>query len=283
LITPRSPKQICPTCGAFVTESFCSRCGEKLVEQADFAFSTFAADVVKEFTNLDGRVLHSVAAILSQPGLLTIEYFRGRRVAYLRPVQLFVLANVLYFLIQPIIGFNTFTTPLRIHMNSLWHSPLAQRLVDKKVHDRTPEFRDYEREFNQVIHTQSRSLVFIMIPLFAVAVSLVYFGSKRFFVEHLIFSLHYYAFFLMFLCLLGGFLRLAPYLRVISSPFMTSDAFVSSLIGIGVLVYLHLALKRVYQQGTLWTFAKAIVLTSFVLIIVQFYRFVLFFTAYLAI
>lgn len=180
------------------------------------------------------------------------------------------------------IGFNTFTTPLRTHMHNLWHSPLALRLVAKKVHEQTPEFREYEREFNQVIHTQSRSLVFIMIPLFAVAVSFVYFGSKKFLVEHLIFSLHFYTFFLMFLCLRDGFFGIAAYSFGISWPFMTSDAFVSSLVGVGVLVYLYMALKRVYQQIALWTFVKALVLTSFVLIIVQFYRFILFFTAYLA-
>ena len=57
---------------------------------------TLLRELLDEWLALDGRLVRSLA-VLARPGRLTERYLDGRRVAYLRPFRLYLLASVLLF------------------------------------------------------------------------------------------------------------------------------------------------------------------------------------------
>jgi hypothetical protein len=96
--------------------------------------------------------------------------------------------------------------------------------------------------------------MFVLVPLFAFFLKLIYLRRQRFYVEHFVFSLHVHAFaFLMFTPLL--FLRGGP---------------VPTLIMLWMPLYVFLAMKRVYGQGVLRTGVKFALLSTGYLLTVGF-------------
>ena len=86
--------------------------------------------------------------------------------------------------------------------------------------------------------------VFVMMPLFAFILKILYVRRKRFYVEHFVFALHTHA----FAFLVGTAVLL-----------MNVDA-LEALIFLWFLIYLFLALKRVYGQSVIRTFLKYVLL-----------------------
>jgi hypothetical protein len=53
----------------------------------------------KDITHYDGKFLSTLKYLLFRPGFLPAEYLRGRRVAYLNPIRLYVFTSAVFFLI----------------------------------------------------------------------------------------------------------------------------------------------------------------------------------------
>ena len=70
----------------------------------------------------------------ANPGYLSREYFAGRRVRYIKPLQLFIFLNVVYYFSLTVFTATTFTTPLatQLHMND-YYPGYASRRVDHKL------------------------------------------------------------------------------------------------------------------------------------------------------
>lgn len=273
----------CPECGEPIPERFCTRCGEKRVEARDYSLRHFLAEALNVIANLESPIPRSFFALLFRPGLLTSAYFAGRRKRYLKPLQLFVLCNVIFFFAQPLTGFNTLTTPLNIHMTAMPYRQRAQRMVREELGRRQMPLDEYHVRFDAVIQNQARSLVIVMALMFAFVLLPLYWRRRRYLVEHLVFAIHFYSFFL--LLLLAQRFATLPFFRAARRlGVMTEEHnfdFIFTLIFLTLCgVYLHFALRRVYQQGRALTLVKCITLAFFVAVIIQTYRFVLFFTAF---
>ena len=55
------------------------------------------------YVALDGRLWKTLGALLFRPGLLTREYFAGRRRRYIRPARLFLVASLLLFAVLRVV------------------------------------------------------------------------------------------------------------------------------------------------------------------------------------
>lgn len=273
----------CPECGEAIPERFCTRCGEKRVEARDYTLRHFLAEALNVIANLESPIPRSFFALLFRPGLLTSEYLLGRRKRYLKPLQLFVFCNLIFFFAQPLTGFNTLTTPLNIHMNGMPYRQRAQRMVHEELARRQMPFDEYRTRFDAVIQNQAKSLVIVMAPMFALVLLPLYWRRRRYLVEHLVFATHFYSFFLLLL-LAQRFATLPLFRAAYRSGLMTQDYnfdFVFTLIFLSVCgLYLYHALRRVYGQGRALTLLKCVTLAFFAAVIIQTYRFVLFFTAF---
>jgi hypothetical protein len=96
------------------------------------------------------------------------------------------------------------------------------------------------RAFMQDMLEYAPHMMFVLLPVFALILKLLYVRRDRFYAEHFVFALHVHAFlFLMFFIILVLPLgRLVPYLTL------------------WMLIYLWLAMKRVYRQGWFRTTVK---------------------------
>jgi hypothetical protein len=147
---------VCTNCGATLTGEFCHACGQKRFVESDRRFGHLLHQFVASATDLDGRFWRTIRALAFQPGLLSREYFDGRRARWLSPVSLFLAVSVVYFL-APIRGgdltleFNQ-QVPPEIRVQALgpdevlseghrtasgqWYSQYAARWIERRVGER---------------------------------------------------------------------------------------------------------------------------------------------------
>lgn len=277
-----APIVACPTCGTPAPDKFCSACGEKILSEPDYSLRGLFGETLNVVTNLESNIFRSFWLLIRRPGLLTVEYFAGRRKHYLKPLQIFIFCNVIFFFFQAFTGFNSLRTPLRVHLYQLPHSQLARRKVSEVLKSRNLPFEEYRASFDSTIETQAKTLVFLMIPMFALGLTVLYWRAREYLVKHIVFATHFFSFFLLWLSFF--YLLSTAISRVVSRgmgvSFSPSDLVMSVILLSMCLVYLIFATRRVYQRGWAATVLQSVALIGFLMVVVQFYRFVLFFTTF---
>lgn len=109
-------------------------------------------------------------------------------------------------------------------------------------------------------------MVLLMMPALGLILKLLYIRRRRLFVEHLVFSFHYHAF--AFLIMSIGLL--IPILRGLEDNWSNVAGWISLSFPI-IMIYLFVAMRKVYQQGFFKTFIKYSVLNfSYLFIFVIF-------------
>jgi hypothetical protein len=259
----------CTNCGGGPVDRFCAACGQRHVTPQDFTARTFLHEMLSEFVSLDGRFWLTLWTLVRHPGKLAREYFDGRGARYMRPLNLFLLLNLVFFVIQPHTGL------LQWHLKGyLQGVPVASRLVDEA---RSARAEDAERErekrgaapaapklesmeifeanFESTLQNLKKSMLLLAIPLFAIALTAVY-GTSRRIAEHLIFSTHFYAFSVFALTVLVPviFALMVRSLRVVHAPRSAIAALGTEAALTVVLLalfgwYLYLGLRRMYGDS----------------------------------
>jgi len=88
----------CLNCSAQLSGAFCSACGQRDIPPYP-SLRELAVDAVAEFSGWDGRLATTLRDLFRRPGWLTLEFLEGRRVRYISPLRLYLMASVVYFLI----------------------------------------------------------------------------------------------------------------------------------------------------------------------------------------
>lgn len=251
----------CPDCGSHAVATFCAHCGERQPSHADYTARHIAGEVLSEFVSVDGRLWRSIVALLSKPGFLTAEYFAGRRNRYMRPFGLFVMLNVAFFFVQPYTGLLNY----RLEMYTASPARAAKAETVRREKGLAPiEFR---RAFRDELANQKKSLLLFGIPVFALALQLLYARTERTYVEHLVFSVHAYAYFVFYLTAIGTlwFLMLRELSVLLPQAsgfwrFMGREAGVDTMLLIGLLPYLTVALRRFYGSPMITSAVRSVAL-----------------------
>ncbi len=102
---------------------------------------------------------------------------------------------------------------------------------------------DKSKAMSQSLEQGAPYAIFVLMPLFAAGLKLLYLGSGRTYGEHFVFALHAQSF--AYLTLLVGRIKELPFLKP------AEDAFFVAM-GIALLVYLYLAMRRFYL-GSRWS------------------------------
>jgi hypothetical protein len=261
----------CASCGAAVAEAFCARCGERLLAAEELTLRAQLAQLVGGLFSLDGRLWRSFALLVVRPGHLAAEYCRGARVRWMRPVQLFLVANLAYFLLQPFTGANTLNTTLELQTRQQNYSAHLLRRVEAHLAASGEDARLYAERFDRTTSALARSLVLVLVPAFAALLALLARGTARGSVEHLVLATHGVAFQLAVVHL--------PITWLIGRARLDEGAS-SLLLVLCDSVWWLLALRRFYAFG--WTRAVlgALALGAATLPIVLTYRYLLFWAAF---
>lgn len=273
----------CPACSAELTGQFCEACGEKRFDHHSLSLGHFFEHAFEAFAHFDGAIFRTLRTLVARPGRLTADYVRGCRKPYLAPVQLFLLMNVLYFAATALNGWNTLNTGLRTHVTGTWHASLAKSMVLKKLASTGMAEAEYVTAFDAKSGTKAKSLVILMVPVFALLVAAVRLRQKRYFVEHLVFSVHFYAFFLLLFAISTSVttLVLAGLSGVGVRPGDVAVDLVTSSITLVIWwVYLSAAMAETGTRGRMWAAAQGLALTFGAVGVLYLYRFLLFLVGY---
>jgi hypothetical protein len=218
----------CANCGAPLRGAYCQACGQKRFVESDRRFGHLLRQFLSSATDLDSRFWRTLRALLFQPGLLSREYIEGRRARWIAPVSLFLAINVVYF-VAPLHGdlaqqFNQ-QVPGRMRMRAAdpdthlsaeqlaaegqLHSRYTAAWIDARVRacnaDRLAsthgehgyDYRQYRLAYDAKSDDVSKALVVLHVPFTALALMLLLAPRRRYFAEHFVIALHFYAFALL--------------------------------------------------------------------------------------
>lgn len=231
----------CRNCDAEVGGHYCHNCGQETRLHAP-SLREFAHEFIGHYVALEGRLWGSITRLLFRPGLLTNEYLRGRRKRYVEPLRLYLSLSIIFF---AVLKFSSFAAVNFDEEDEKDGAPVAQASVpagaakqpsqlkveakktprDEQIRAYAPGVAERIERFEKLSSEEKTDAlsdgfykyapyaVFLMMPLFAFYLKVLYAGSGRRYGEHLLFALHTNAFaFIMFgaLTLIGNdFLRFA--------------------------------------------------------------------------
>jgi hypothetical protein len=274
----------CPTCARPLAGNFCAHCGEKRPTRSDHTLKHFLGHLLEALTHADGKIFVTLRLLLAEPGRLTADYLQGRRKPHVPPLQIFLLANLVFFLLHPLIGSNTLTTDLNTHLHYTWHHATVESLVAPRLALRGLTVEAYAAVFDPAAITLAKSLVILVVPVFSLAVMACYWRQRRNFAAHLTFSLHFSAFWLLMLCVILALTNLTVFLlgllHVFPSALLVSRAILGCSLALMTL-YLFRAARTVFGAEA-WpvTAGKAFAMAAALLLSLQAYRFALFFITF---
>lgn len=266
----------CPTCSSMISTPYCPTCGERPPSARDLTLRGLLAQLFHAFSTIDGRLLRSLRSLVTRPGMLTVSYVQGRRIPYIGPFQLFLIANVLFFAMQSLTNTNIVSSTLDSHLhNQDWHA-VAQRLVTHRLETKQTTLDLYAPIFNRAVVLYAKSFIILMVLPFAILLLIMFYKKRQPFVAHVVFSLYFYAFLLLLFCVS---LAVAAVEVLLGGDGLSSVRIdnIISLINLAVVTtYLYVATRTVYGATGLVRGLKVLVLALAVTGILLGYRFLLF-------
>src|SRR5438128_1696446 len=86
----------CENCGAKLAGPHCAQCGQAAIDYRR-SFRHVIVDVLDSFLNWDSKFFATIGLLIVKPWRLTNEFLAGRRVRYVHPLRLYLLASILFF------------------------------------------------------------------------------------------------------------------------------------------------------------------------------------------
>ncbi len=179
----KSREHQCKSCANTFHGIYCNLCGEKIVEAEDRSFRTFTINFL---AFADSKLLKTLWMIIRRPGMLSSEYAEGRRVKYLRPLQLFFILNLIYFLFPLLQLFNT---SLKTQMYLRTHSPFVRSWVVDKVGTDPLALEGYTLMYNEKSNSTAKLLIIVFVVFASLPMALIYRNKNRFFTDHVTLAL----------------------------------------------------------------------------------------------
>lgn len=272
----------CLNCGAAASNHFCSMCGQETRLHVPSA-REFIHEFIGHYVALEGRLWRTLKLLVFKPGKLTTEYLAGRRGRYVIPLRLFLTFSILFFFTLKFAGHVMDSkrppreaTVAQQQADAAAIGKASAQAIQKQVRDELAAegiksgvtvaddagplaegFRRKLDRFNKLPNDEkSRAMkagffsyvpyaMFLLMPVFALYLKLLYLGSGRRYGEHLLFALHTNAFAYFQLTLL----LLAP-----------DWGWLTFLLAAWLFLYLPTAMRRVYGGTRLATFGRWVVL-----------------------
>lgn len=273
------PHRTCLNCAATLTGEYCARCGQR-DGPVDPTLGALAYDAWESVTDVDGKVILTLRALVAHPGQLTVEYLAGRRARYLTPVRIYLLCSIAFFLVTAIdlapwqTRQRTPAEAARVAAGAAEADSVARaRIAAGESRDilggTSTEFSRRLQRGSAVLKADGGSLkdivtgnipnaMFVLMPLYAMLLMLLYRSRRLRFPAHLVFALHAHAFFFAVMAVAEAveavvIMTGAP--RVIEGM---ADAVALSWL----IAYFVVALRRVYGGRWRGAVARSLVLAN---------------------
>ncbi|HEY2583823.1 MAG TPA: DUF3667 domain-containing protein [Mucilaginibacter sp.] len=277
----------CKSCGNDHQENFCPACGEKKFDTHQLSLKHFLEETFEGLIHFDNKFLRTVKTLILKPGQLSIDYTEGRRVNYMKPVQFFLVVNLLFFLLC--IGNNIYSIPLSSYITyDNFTKYNTVKIVNDKLKKTKLTLAEYEQIFNEKIVSDSKELIFVFVPFYGFVFALFFFWKKKYFVEHLVFATHFVAFILV-LNLFEFYFVSLPFRLIKRINYSEEFDFYSSIvICVFVAAYFAIAARRFYKPqiaqplklriaNIVWLLLVGVGIGYSFFPLIQYYRMLLFF------
>jgi uncharacterized protein DUF3667 len=265
----------CLNCSSILHGPYCAACGQRDVPPHP-SMRELVGEAIAEFWGWDGRFFQTFVTLFTRPGDLTAQVASGRRVRFISPIRLYLVASLVYF------AANTAAPPVRnkdgqvlytgVHVSTVRTEPggnsstpltgslsaedrakIAAELPQASPFMRPVLQRAYEDAdaYNRDFQKSIPRAFFVLVPAFALVLSLFFRGRR--YPEHLFFALHLQA----FLFLVSTIPELLKFTK--SMPVV-----VGATIGVvvAISVYTVLALRRTYGTSLAGTITRALGVVS---------------------
>jgi len=275
MIKKQHKRSDCSNCGFKFSKvnNYCPQCGQKNHE-LKIPLKHLIEEFIESTLHLDTKIFQTLKYLIFYPGQLSHEYNDGKRVKYVPPVRLYIIASFLFFFLLNVFspkgseadhnpkGRNSGAainfTVSGISVKDL--SGLSETQADSLVRARGVEKSFYNKYLiaqlykmanggmGEFIHSFIKNIsymMFILMPVFALLIYLAFKRETNYFIEGLIISVHFHSFIflLMSFLLLIGLVK--TILFVMTAPLI-------------VIFYLFFMLRRYYRQKNIITFTKTI-------------------------
>ncbi len=244
------------------------------LDDHDYSIKHFVKEALHDLTHFDTKLIKTLKPLLFKPGYLTRKAFSAEQSEYVKPLALFVFLNFIFFIfkVKGLFNYN-----LEGYQSEKFYKNIVTGAFNKT--GLSPAL--FAERFNTAMKFEEKEYLIIMVPLLAALVQLLYIFQKKHYIQHLIFSLHFYSFFLVFLTLSPLLFYIIVFLLQlvhIKTAFLFSESATLGIVLPVWFVYLLFSMRLVYRQNWLLTIFKAAVATGGVLALIIFvYRLALFF------
>lgn len=262
---------LCANCDTPLQGDYCHRCGQDNKNYVRSAFGLIA-EFLGEFTNWDNRLWRTLWPLWVRPGFLSLRYVQGHRAPYVPPLRLYIFTSIVAFLVFaqaiPVDSINLNPPEETTERASGEESESRSGLVAPPIPGRDVQFelplvseetnRRLEYKFGRIAENPqiginqffslAPQVMFLLLPLFALVLKLIYWRRHHFYMEHLILALHTHSFVLQLAVVAVGLAMLEDALA--AWPVVPEALSVlSSLLFWSVPLYLLLSHKIFYRQG----------------------------------
>ena len=257
-------KQFCGNCGSELNGEYCSKCGQRNVEMK-LPFKEILRELIEELLSFDSRLFHSIIPFLLKPGVLTMEYISGRRAHYISPFKIYFFMSFLYFFTTAMVEKpeENWRTQNKLNVDSSLTTGLSDSTITlaqkggikltiwkddsgaierKYGHRFAAGFKKLKTNpqlFFDGLHDHAPQIVFLLLPVFALLLKLIYLRSKSYYIEHIVFSFYFHSYVYLILLLI-------VLLNSTGWPFVSNYA---DVLFLAIPVNLYQGMKRVYRQS----------------------------------
>ncbi len=251
------------------TGFYCNICGEKVLLPSDRSFKAFLNSIFLALTLADSRFVKGLWLMISRPGFLSKEFAEGRKVKYIKPISVFFLLNLVYFLFPVIQLFNA---SLRTQINSFQGRFAAQAAAAKMSKLGFTDITSFSILYDQKTAGLAKMLVIVFVVVASLPLNLIYRSKNRYFTDHVGLSMELVCLNLLInallLTLVVNIFRLGAYV----------DETVLTIIFVSTNLYFLIRSGRIfYDERGIALVLKSILMIGFLKVALEVYRAILFY------
>lgn len=225
----------CTNCGHDYHGNFCPACGQRRFSRSQFNFTSAIREIAGEVFDLESTLGRSLRVLIGSPGKLTLDYINGKQRSYVGPVKLYLVIITINFLVYSYLE-NYSLINIEFLKQIRDALPFLKERISIDADGGNIGSDSYYHQMNQRINQILPMLLYFLIFLQALVLRLQFHSSRRFYMEHLVFALHFMAF---------GFLRDIAILPV--QLFSPASGFVITIVT--TILYLFFAIRTAYARS----------------------------------
>jgi hypothetical protein len=274
----------CPNCGQPLAakDRYCRNCGQS-TRDLRVPFKHLLFEALEGIFHIDNNFIQTAGALLFKPGFLTNEYIAGRRKKYVPPVRLYIFISFVFFLLLALnpgkylagnkeepgqteqqnffdsdlfhISFNNISSDkLKGLNNTQIDSVLAANNISPSFLNKYMARRlsymatSGKAEFKHQTQKGLSYMMFILMPVLAALLYLFNRKKAKYYIDCLIFSVHFHSFI---------FLILVIYIII---SWFASSLFILMAVLLTITIYFLFSLKNVFHQAWLLTLLKTLMI-----------------------